>query len=309
MLGYELMKNIARLALFFTVSLAGIFVLSSLVRFLHLRIDLIRTLPPQDSRFHDELFTAARWSLPLSLYGSLLLSLSYTVRRRIFAPAAMPCLFILISAFSLGIFLGIEAFPRLSSFSVPARPLGNPGLILTQADNALVLIQPSDSWGPRVVSIPGQPLRYQELPRGPDGRPISLPPVPFRANISWVLQSLDIDLSLVSRQLIGRFDTGILPFMVYLCALSFLLISLRFVLGLSRWPLANLFLGALIFRGILALETFLMTPEPLEILNGFFGDLIPPLYLVPLVFVFLGFLVCLYTLLSYLARKRDLYED
>jgi hypothetical protein len=301
------MKNIARLVLFFTISFAGIFVLTATVRFLHLRIDVIRALPARESHIGAGLLTAARWSLPLSLYGALLLGLSYTVRRRIFAPAAMLCLFILSTAAVLGLMLASEGFPRLSSYTIPARPLGKPGLILTQADNAIVLIQdPAETWGPRVVSIPGQPLRYQEVPRGPDNRPISLPPIPFRANTAWVLQSLDIDLSLAGDLLVSRFSSaGIVPFTVYVCALGFLLVSLRFVLGLSKWPLANLFLGALIFRGILSLETFLITREFQEILNDFLGDLIPPLYTAPLIFVFLGFLVCLYTLLSYLARRKD----
>jgi hypothetical protein len=311
MIGYKSMKNIARLVLFFTISLAGIFVLTAAVRFLHIRIDVIRVLPPRNSRAGVELLSAARWALPPSLYGALLLSLSYTVRRRILAPVAMAVLFVLASAASLGIMLGTEGFSRLSSYIIPARPLGNPGLILTQADNAIVLVRdPSEIWGSRVVSIPGQPLLYQDVPRGPGNQPISLPSVPFRANTAWVLQSLDIDLSLVSGLLAGRFNsTDIFPFMVYVGALCFLLVSLRFVLGLSKWPLANLFLGALIFRGILSIETFLVAPEPQEILNGFLGDLIPPLYMVPLIFVFLGFLVCLYTFLSYLARRKDLYEN
>jgi hypothetical protein len=307
MLGYKLMKNIARLVLFFTISFAGIFILAATVRFLHLQIDMIRALPSQDSHIGTELLLAARWALPLSLYGSLLISLSYTVRRRIFAPAGMLSLFILASAASLGIVLGTESFHRLSSYTIPARPLGKAGLILTQADNAIVLIQdPLDIWGARVVSIPGQPLRYQAVPRGPDNLPISLPPIPFRTNTAWVLDSFNIDLSIVSRLLIERFSSaGIIPFTIYVAALSFLLISLRFVLGLSKWPLANLFLGALIFRGILLMETFLITPETQEILNTFLGDLIPPLYTAPLIFVFLGFLVCLYTFLNYLARRND----
>jgi hypothetical protein len=305
------MKNIARLVLFFTVSLAGIFVLAAAVRFLHVRIDITRVLPARNSRVEAELLSAARWALPLSLYGALLLSLSYTVRRRIPAPAAMLSLFVLASAAGLGIVLGAEGFHRLSSYTIPARPLGNPGLVLTQADNAIVLIQdPAEIWGPRVVSIPGQALLYQAVPRGPDNQPISLPPVPFRTNTAWVLESLDIDLSLASRLLVGRFSSGgIVPFAVYVCALCFLLVSLRFVLGLSKWPLANLFLGALIFRGILSMETFLAAPEPGEILNSFLGGLIPPPYTAPLIFVFLGFLVCLYTFLSYLARRKDLHEN
>lgn len=307
------MKNIARLVLFFTISFASIFILAALIRFLDIRIATIRVLPPRDSRIGIDLLAAARWALPLSLYGSLVLSLSYTVRRRIFAPAAMLCLFILASAACLGIIAGAKSFSRLSAYAIPVRPLGNPGLILTQADNAMVLIQdPAEIWGSRVVSIPGQPLLYQDVPRGPDNQPISLPPIPFRTSTAWVLESLDIDLSLASRQLSGRFDSpesGLIPFMIYTCALVFFLVSLRFVLDLSKWPLANLFLGALIFRGILSMETFLITPEPQEILHSLLGDLIPPLYTVPLIFVFLGFLVCLYTFLSYLARRKELYED
>ncbi|MDR1444940.1 MAG: hypothetical protein LBI94_08690 [Treponema sp.] len=307
-----LMKNIARLVLFFTLSFAGIFVFTATIRFLHMRIDVIRVLPPQNSRVETELLAAARWALSLSLYSSLLLSLSYTARRRIFAPAAMLCLFILASAASLGITIGAGRLSRLSSSVIPARPLGNPGLILTQADNAMVLIQnPAEEWGSRVVSIPGQPLIYQEVPRGPDNQPISLPPIPFRTDAAWVFQSIDIDFSLASGQLGRRFDSpgsGIIPFMAYICALVFLLVSLRFVLGLSKWPLANLFLGALVFRGILSLETFLITPEFQEILNNFLEDLIPPSYTIPLIFVFLGFFVCLYTVLSYLVRRKELKE-
>jgi hypothetical protein len=308
------MKNVARLALFFTVSFAATFVLVVLVRFLHIRIDVIRSIPPQNGHLGEELLAAFRWALPATLYFSLLFSLSYTVRRRIFAPAAMLCLFIMGSAACLGLTLGAEGLSRLAKYFVPPQSLGNPGLILTQADNAIVLIQdPGDPWGSRVVSIPGRPLLYQELPRGPDNKPITLPPVPFRTDTIWSLKSFILDFSLVSRELIKRFPLNapmgdFFPFPVYICALVFLLVSLRFALGLSNWPLANLFLGALVFRGILALEVFLGAPETEEILNSLVGDLVPPLYTAPLVFVFLGFLVCLYTFLSFLARRKAPYE-
>ncbi|MDR1972532.1 MAG: hypothetical protein LBQ46_11500 [Treponema sp.] len=307
------MKNVARLALFFTVSFAAVFVFTVLVRFLHLRIELIRQLPPREGPIGEELSAAIRWALPVSLYVSLLFSLSYTVRRRIFAPAAMVCLFILGSAFSLALMTGVEGFSRLVNYTAAPPSLGNPGLILTQADNAIVLIRdPSDPWSPRVVSIPGQPLLYQMRPQGPGNRPISLPPISFRAGGAWVLQSLGIDFSLAGAQLFDRFvrsGAGFLPFMVYTCSLVFLLVSLRFILGLSNWPLANLFLGALVFRGILTMETFLNSREIQEILEGFVGDLIPPLYTIPLVLVFFGFLISLYTFLSYLARRKDPYEN
>jgi hypothetical protein len=308
------MKNVARLVLFFTSCLIAAFAVSTFIRFLHIRIDEIRSLPPLESRIGEELLSAVRWALPISLYISLLFSLSYTVRRRIFAPVAMLCLFILGSAACLGLIAGAEGFSRLAAYLAPPESLGNPGLILTQADNAIVLVQdPGEIWGVRVVSIPGQPLIYQEVPRGLNNRPISLPPIPFRTGTAWGLQSFFIDFSLVSRHLVDRFTLapplgGALPFMIYVCALVFFLVSLRIVLDLSNWPLANLFLGALAFRGIVVMETFLNSREVQDILNSFLGDLIPPGCASPLIFVFLGLLISLYTFLHYLARRREPYE-
>jgi hypothetical protein len=306
------MKNVARLALFFTISFAAIFVLAAFVRFLHIRIDVIRSMPPREGYLGGELLAAFRWALPAALYFSLLFSLSYTVRRRFFAPASMLCLFILGSAVCFGVTVGAESLSRLAEYFAPSRSLGNPGLILTQADNAIVLIRdPEDIWGPRVVSIPGGPLLYQEFPRGPDKRPINLPPVSFRTDTAWILQSFIIDFSLVSGELVKRlnFPNGdILSFSAYICTLVFLLVSLRFALGMSNWPLANLFLGALVFRGILSMEVFLRAPEVEGILDSLLGDLIPPPYTGPLVFVFLGLLICLYTFLSFLARRKSPYE-
>jgi hypothetical protein len=309
------MKNVARLALFFTISFAAVFISAAFVRFLQIRIDVIRSMPPQDGHLGDELLGAFRWALSAALYISLLFSLSYAARRRIFSPAAMLCLFILGSAFSLGLTLGAESFSRLARYFSTPRSLGYPGLILTQAENAIVLIRdPADPWGPRVASIPDQPLLYQESPRGPDNKPIALPPIPFRTGTAWILQSFIIDLSLASREAVNRFDRresgeGILPFLAYICALIFLLVSLRFALSLSNWPLANLFLGSLIFRGVLSMEVFLGVPEAEDVLNNLLGELISPLYTAPLIFASLGFLVCLYSFLSFLARRRDSYED
>ncbi|MDR0400323.1 MAG: hypothetical protein LBH51_05205 [Treponema sp.] len=305
------MKNVARLALFFTLSFAAVFGLAVLIRFLQLKIDIIRSMPPHDGGLDDELLAAFRWALPMALYLSLLFSLSYRARRRIFAPAAMLCLLILGSGFCLGLGAGAESFSRLARYLSPPQTLGNPGLILTQAGNATVLIRdPADPWGPRVVSVPNQSLIYQEIPRSPEDKPIPLPPVPFRTSMAWVLQSLILDISLASGEMVDRFNLlsageGIFPLLAYSSALVFLLVSLCFALNLSNWPLANLFLGALIFRSVLSMEVFLGFSEVEEVLNSLLGTLIPPPYTAPLLFTSLGFLICLYSLLSFLARKRD----
>jgi hypothetical protein len=305
-------KNIARLVLFFSLGFAVLFLLSAALRYLHLQIDGIRILSTPPPMGAPEFTAALRWALSLTLYFSLLFGLSYAARlntgpsageRRLPAPLAMVCLFILALAFSGGAALGLErlgvSLPGLS------RLLGGPGLTLTRGDTTVVLLRgPAENRGPRVVAIPGRPLLYQEQPLGPNNTVLSLPPVPFRDEAPWFLRSLAIDFSLTGRQLEARLREGLVSFLMYAGALIFLLVSLGFIFKLSNWPLANLFLGCLAFRGILAAETFLNSPEIQELFASFLGNRLPLSYTVPLVFCLFGVLVNLYTFLVFLARRR-----
>jgi hypothetical protein len=299
-------KNFARLVMFFSLSFAALFFFASIVRYFQIRIEAVRRFPPNPDQPLEDLFFAIRWALPATIYTSLLFGLSYSVKHRIPAPLSMFCLLILASA--LG-FAALAASDRLVRFPGPAslgKSLGGPGLLLRQGDNAMVLLgDPGGDGGPRVVSIPGSPLNFQRFP-GPGNSVLNLPSIPFRTGTAWFLQSLIIDFSLAGRQMADRFVEGPLFFLIYAAALIFLLSSLRFILDIGNWPLANLFLGALVFRGVLSLEIFLNSREIHDFLAGFIGDRIPPSLISPLAFCFLGFLVCLYSGLSFLAaRKTD----
>jgi hypothetical protein len=91
---------------------------------------------------------------------------------------------------------------------------------------------------------------------------------------------------------------------MYAGALIFLLVSLGFILKLSNWPLANLFLGCLAFRGVLAAETFLNSPEIQDLFAEFLENRLPLSYTVPLIFCVFGVMINLYTFLVFLARRR-----
>jgi hypothetical protein len=311
-------KNLARLALFFSLNFALLFLFSAALRYLHLGIEGVRLLPLRPRAILLDGLSAARWALPLGCYCSLLSGLSYAARlnagllgrrrKRLSAPAAMACLFVLALAFSGGISLGMERLGNMVPAQDISRPLGGPGLLLTQGDTSVVLLrEPGEVRGPRVAAIPGRPLLYQEQPRGPNNTVPGLPPVPFRNETPWFLRSLAIDLSLTGRQFEARLHEGFFPFLIYAGALVFLLVSLGFILKLSNWPLANLFLACLAFRGILAAETFLNSPEIQALLAGFLGDRFPlPLsWTVPLIFCFFGVLVNLYTFLVFLAKRQN----
>jgi hypothetical protein len=308
-------KNIARLVLFFSLCFAALFLFSAALRYLHLWMGGVRLLPSQPQMALPEFIAAVRWALPVTVYFSLLFGLSYAARlsagflgageRRLSAPPAMLCLFVLSLALSGGVSLGLERLGIMIPAPGPSRPLGGPGLLLTQGDAAIILLRgPAENRGPRVVSMPGRPFIYQEQPLGPNNTLLSLPPVPFRDETPWFLRSLAIDFSLTGRQFEARLRGGLLPFLMYAGALIFLLVSLEFVLKLSNWPLANLFLGCLAFRGVLAAETFLNSPEIQDLFAVFLENRLPLSYTVPLIFCAFGVLINLYTFLVFLARRR-----
>ena len=291
--------------LFFSLSFTLVFLAAILLRFLGSWIELVRLIPIE-AKPGGDVAEAAWKALPVAIYLSILLSLSYTVRRRIPIFLAILCVTVLGCVFTLGASFGINRASVLRIVFKSVSPLqGSPGLILSRSDNSMILLrESSDIHGPRVVSIPGRPLIYQETHIGPNNTILSLPSLPFSDNTPWFIRSLNIDFSLSSGQLENRLEQSLLYFAVYAFSLIFLLASMRFLLELSQWPLANLFIGALVFRGILTLETFLNAQEINTLIGTFLADRLSPAFLSPLVFTVIGVLILFYTLLTRIIRPR-----
>ena len=282
------------------------------MRFLAIQVDWVRTLPKRPGTPLSALISAGHWALAFALYGSLLLSLSYAARGKFFVPMTVVCITLLSLGFSFGVSFGLDSWENVPPASSAGRLLGGPGLILTNAlshdETAIVLLAgPAEPRGPRVAAIPGRPLIYQEAAPGADN--LSLPPVPFRDENPWFLKSIAIDIRLSAAQFAERFSGGLTPFFIYAGALIFFLSSLGFILKLSVWPLANLFLGCLAFRGILALETFFNSPEMQDVFDSFLQKRLPSSLTVPLIFCGFGILVHLYSALVYAAKRRADDED
>jgi hypothetical protein len=83
-----------------------------------------------------------------------------------------------------------------------------------------------------------------------------------------------------------------------------LLLSLGCLVNISFWSSANLFFGALAFRGVLALENFLNQGNIREILASFAGRIINPSLINPVIFGSFSVLILLYSGLVYLAHGR-----
>jgi hypothetical protein len=307
-------RKLVKLVLFFSLNFAVLFLVSTGLRFLALRVEWIRTLSLERETVLLELITAARWALSLALYGGILLGMSYVVRKEIFAPMAILCVAALTIVFIYGIGQLLENMGHVPPARTPTQALGEPGIILANTTRSggtvIVLLQgPAQPNGSRVVATPGKPLLYQAEFAGKDLAAVSLPPAPFSDENPWFLKSLAIDLRLNADILRQRFNEGQPALLIYTGSLVFFLCSLMFILKLSAWPLANLFLGCLAFRGVLALEVFFNTAEMRDVFDSFLQNRLPLSLVVPLIFCGVGMLVCLYSFLVFLAQRQDFHAN
>lgn len=284
-----------------------IFPIASTIRYLHIWIDAARLIPAEPLDIFASLILAGQWALPVTLYVSVLLTLSYSARKGFSQLLSIPCVFVLSCGFTAGLSLGLSRADSAVVLPGTANPpaLGGPGIILSQGETAVVLLDgPLKPDGARVIAIPGRPLIYQKTPAGPVNAGFTLPSVPFRIGGPYFITSLFIDFSLAGNQFRNRLDEGLIPFGIYLASLCFLLASLRFIMDLTSWPLANVFFGVLVFRGVLAAGTFLDSPEIQQFILLFLKADIPPIVITPIVFCGLAVSLLLYTVLVNLARGR-----
>jgi hypothetical protein len=302
------MKNMARLVLFFSLTFIIVFAVAGAICYIELALGAAKTIPAGPPAELGEFIAALQKILPLILYVSTLLGLSYTARRGMAMPAAIFGLFFLAGGATLGSSMGLLRLKSLDSTAIPlfsSATLGSPGLILSQGDTVMVVLgAPANAGSPRAVLLPGRPLIYQELPPGPNNIVTALPPTPFRTEESPLMRGLLADSALAADQFTRRLDQGLIPFAIYGGALILLLVSLRFVLDLSSWPLANLLSGALVFRGVLAFQAFIDSRTVQDLIHGGLNERVDISLLSPVIFTGLGLLILLYTFLVNLARER-----
>jgi len=309
-----IVRKLFKLVLFFSLSFAFLFIVATGLRFLTLRVEWIRALSLEQGPILADLIAAAQWALSLSLYGGILIGLSYIIRKEVFAPAALPCLILLTLVFIWGIDLLVDNMQNVPSDKTRDPPLGKPGLILSNtilpSGTVIVLLEgPATPNGIRVVATPGRPMLYQSEFAGKSLATANLPPAPFINSCPWFLKSLAIDLQLNAELFLQHLDNGLQPFLIQTGSLVFLLCSFMFILKLSAWPLMNLFLGCLAFRGVLSLEIFFHTPEMRDVFDSFAQNRLPLPLVVPVIFCGAGLLIYLYSFLVFLIKGRRGYGN
>jgi hypothetical protein len=296
-------KNLAKLVLFFTVSFVIILIAAGAAGLLHDWTEAAVFFPSADAS--GSLTAALAAALPAAIHLSLLLGISYGFRRKM----AYPVLFIALLIFSVGLNMAASlCLNRLETalvFKARMPPeTAKPGLLITVTPGSLpsqAVLLDGTLRGGRVLSLPGQPLAFEPAASVYRSRPVRLP---FGQEITPILSDISADFARSARVLKAWFEAGMLPYAIYAGSLSLFMISLGCLVNISSWPLANLFFGALVFRGVLALESFLNSAEIHHLLASFAGDLVPESLINPIIFAALGVLVLLYSTLVFLARGR-----
>ncbi|MCL2209425.1 MAG: hypothetical protein FWC19_04565 [Treponema sp.] len=300
------MKNFAKQTILFCISFLIIFLTAVLFRFLALRVGWAMNLPPKPETTLTLLITSAHWALSLALFFSILFSLCYSARQEYSALMTVFTIMGLSLVFCLGISFLLDNWKSVPPAQSPGIPLGGKGLMLSNSlhrnETVVVLLNgASQPLGPRVTALPGQPMIYLESVNAG----FDLPSIPFRDDTPWFLKSLSIDIRLNAGMFQEKYSKSLLSFLIYAGSLIFLLCSLGNVIKFSAWPLANLFLGILAFRGILSFCSFINTPEMQEIISSFVKGIIPLDFAVPFMFLSAGLLLHLYSFLIFIIKRRS----
>ena len=283
------------------------------MKYLSLQVEWAKILPPEPETPLTLLITSAHWALALTLFSSIILTINYIVRRKFFPLSAIVSVMVLSIVFCYGISFALNMMKSVPSKQVePARAAeiqsGEKGLILSNSMNrnvtAIILLEgTANPYGPRVTAIPGRPLTYIDAAHFDAAQ--KLPPIPFTDNTPWFLKSLDIDIRLNAEMFQQKFSEGIISYLIYVGSFIFILCSLGYLIKFSAWPLANLFLAMIVFRGIISLGTLLNTPEIHNVIGVFLNNKLLTSLALPLLFAGFGVLVYIYTMLTAAAKEKN----
>ncbi|MDR0637944.1 MAG: hypothetical protein LBG27_03415 [Spirochaetaceae bacterium] len=297
-------RKIAKLLLYFSLTFTILFLLSAGLGVLHVWMDAVSSVPARSFVMFADCIPAVEWALPFTLYMTTLMAMSYACRTRISTLGAFVVLFIFAFGFTYVVSLGINNAKGMDvpPMSIGCGTLGKPGLTLSgRGMTVVVLDDPANGMGERVVSFGDRPLLYQSNPVMPDGSPIPLPSAPFTLKNIALFDSLLIDFSLAAKELSARFVDGFMSYAAYSGAVIFILLSLVAVLDIGVWPLANIFIGAVLFRLVLSFEVFICQGDTLEYLANFLSRWIPAYLVVPCVIGAMGVLIAVYSGLVFAA--------
>ncbi len=294
------MKGAARLTLFYLVTFVfflGTSVLFSVVRAWAGTASVLAPHPFSPLAVGISAFSVVA---PFAVYAAVLSSFSYSARHAIGSVLSTLLIFLLSSA---ALFSGAYGGLRASAYApkeTTMAPNGSPAAIVRFENGGVVALVGRAA----VVAVPPAPLRMASAAEGPEYGLRSARVDPFAPSlaVSPALGSLSAAFSAAGRRLAGAAAAGEVPLLAYAAALSFLLASLRFLAGSTRWPLADFVLCAVALRGVAALDEFLSSAVVRRLISSIAG--LPETYAVPAALASVGAAITICAGLARIARGR-----
>ncbi len=294
------MKGAARLTLFYLVTF--IFFLGTSVLFAVVRAWAGAASSPAPLPFSAfavglSAFSAAA---PLAVYAAVLSSFSYSSRHAIGSAPSTLLIFFLSSA---ALFSATYGGLRTSAFTFRETTVATvgPTAAIERFENGGVV---ASVGGTAVVALPPASLRLVSSAEGPEYGMRSARVDPFAPSLSVSprLESLAAVFSSAGRRLAKAAAAGYLPLLAYAAALSFLLSSLRFLAGSTRWPLADFVLCAVALWGVAVFDDSLSSPVVHRLISTVVG--LPATYTVPISLTSVGAAITICAVLAKIAGGR-----
>jgi hypothetical protein len=305
-------KQIAKLLLFFSLSFCLIFALALGTACLSNWVEILKELPERRFAEFGEFIPDARWALSFALYMSILLNMTYALRKRMHPLGALIIIFAAAFGFTWAASQAIFHAERISTppLALSSRKLGESGLVLKGKGVTTVLLDgPANPFGRRVIVLEDRPFIVAETPEGAEGWPIPLPSLRFAQKNDSAFGGLAADIAVSGNELARRFAEGRESFAAYLAAMILILVSLASLLDIGAWPLANMFLGALLFRGVIFFETFILRRDVQDYIGSFLHPWVPSHLATPVAIGVVGLIFIVYSMLNSISRLgRPIYS-
>ncbi|MHC6202762.1 hypothetical protein ACYULU_06170 [Breznakiellaceae bacterium SP9] len=268
------MKNIIRILSVSLLSFIVLFALLSIVKIIALWTQVLSTasfvIEQADIR---EVFVS---SVSLTLYLSILYSLSFALRKRLLTFWALMRIGILSFCFTA------LAIGGLAAFKTEPEPISD---FINQSKYKSVQVARSNTPSPDEQTV-----------------------VSFHIESSHFLDGILSDAGAAGVRLLSLFEQDWTHCLLYIGSLVFLIISLQFILRLSTWPLANILAAACAYRGLLALENHLDTQPAKDYFVALFSNRVESDLISPCIFIILATIIILCTILVSMLRHRRINE-
>jgi hypothetical protein len=269
------MRGVARLSLFYIFSFLFLLIAGSSVSVMGSWLAAARTLDSGSIPILASVFDALTAHVHPAAYGGALLVLPSGARRGLGSFATGMVVLVLVGTSLFGFTYGARTLAdaaRNSSAALPAKNLASDGLLVDIGASKIAFAGPSaDAATGSAVEMPADGKlhiisRKDAAERiRKSGRAALFAPEEDR---SPIVAALARDFKENSARLAESLQSGWQALLAYSFALALLLSSFSPLSGLTRWPVADLAVCALAFRGVLILERLASSGPVLRFFAG-----------------------------------------